>query len=44
VLTRSRESVTVALCTCDGGDEVDRLTSSDPAVLDFLAGRDTSDG
>jgi hypothetical protein len=44
VVTRSRESVTVALFTCDGGDEVDRLTSSDPAVLDFLAGRDTSDG
>lgn len=44
VLTRSRDSVTVALFTCDGGEEVDRLTSSDPAVLDFLAERDTSDG
>ena len=43
VVARSSASVTVALCRCDGGEEVERLTSSDPAVLAFLAGRDSSE-
>ncbi len=34
--------VTVALCRCDGGEEVDRLTSADPALRAFLAGRTRS--
>ncbi len=34
--------ITVALCRCDGGEEVDRLTSTDPALRVFLAGRTSS--
>ena len=44
VVARSSSSVTVALCRCDGGEEVDRLTSGDPGLLAFVAGRDTSEG
>jgi hypothetical protein len=29
----------VALLRCDGGEEVDRFTSDDPRLLDFLGGR-----
>ena len=36
--------VTVALCRCDGGEEVDRLTSDAPALRAFLAGRRSSAG
>ncbi|MCI4676704.1 hypothetical protein [Candidatus Mycolicibacterium alkanivorans] len=43
VITRHAGSVTVGLYRCDGGEEVDRLTSSDPKLLDFLADRDSSD-
>lgn len=43
VLARHADSVTVGLYRCDGGEEMDRLTSSDPRLLDFLAGRDSSD-
>ena len=34
--------ITVALCRCDGGEEVDRLTSTDPALRAFLDGRTSS--
>lgn len=43
VLERRNGVVTVGLFRCDGGEEVDRLTSADPALLEFLAGRDSSD-
>jgi hypothetical protein len=43
VVARSPASVTVALCRCDGGEEVERLSSGDPELLAFLAGRDTSE-
>ena len=43
VLARSSSHVTVALCTCDGGEEVDWLSSSNPALLVFLAGRTSSE-
>ena len=33
VLVRTRESVEIALLTCDAGEEVDRLRSADPEVL-----------
>jgi hypothetical protein len=33
----------VAMCSCDGGEEVERLVSSDPALLAFLAGRTSSE-
>ncbi len=33
VVSRSQARVTVALCRCDGGEEVDRVTSTDPAFV-----------
>jgi hypothetical protein len=38
VVARSRRGVTVALLRCDGGEEVDRFTSSDPRLLAFVDG------
>jgi hypothetical protein len=35
--------VTVGLYRCDGGEELDRITSRDPRLLEFLACRDSSD-
>ena len=43
VLWRDEHRVTVGLFTCDGGEEVHRLTSEDPALLRFVAGRDSSE-
>ena len=43
VVGRRRDSVTVGLYQCDGGEEVDRITSADPALLRFLAGRTSSE-
>lgn len=43
VIARCGSSVTVGLYRCDGGEEADRLTSSDSRLLAFLAGRDSSD-
>ena len=43
VVARSPDSVTVALCRCEGGEEMQRLTSGDPALLAFLAGRGSSE-
>jgi uncharacterized protein YeaO (DUF488 family) len=37
VAHRGREVVTVALCRCDGGEEVDRFESADPLLLAYLA-------
>jgi len=31
--------VTVALLRCDGGEEVDRFTSADPQLLDYIGDR-----
>jgi len=31
--------VTVALLRCDGGEEVDRFTSDDPRLREYVAGR-----
>jgi hypothetical protein len=42
VLLRRRGEVTVALCRCDDGEEVDRLTSADPELTAYLAGRSSS--
>lgn len=41
VLHRGDVSVTVGLFTCDGGEEVDRITSSDPALRAYLGERDS---
>ena len=43
VLDRRRDSVTVGLYRCDGGEEVDRISSSDPLLLHFLAERTSSE-
>lgn len=43
VVGRTRTSVTVSLSQCTGGDEVHRISSADPALLDYLAGREASD-
>jgi hypothetical protein len=44
VVERAAGGVTVSLCRCDGGEEAERLTSADPALLDFLGNRTSSDG
>lgn len=43
VVDRSTSSVTVALLRCDGGEEVERLTSAAPEWLDRLRHRDSSE-
>jgi hypothetical protein len=43
VVYRRRASVTVALYRCDGGEEVDRISSTDPRLLRYLAGRTSSE-
>ena len=39
VLVRTPDSVEVALLTCDAGEEVDRLRSTDRDVLDHVDAR-----
>jgi hypothetical protein len=36
VVARTQRGVTIALMRCDGGEEADRFTSDDPALLDFV--------
>lgn len=36
-------AITVALCRCDGGEEVDRFVTAEPAVLDHVGGRVSSE-
>jgi hypothetical protein len=43
VVARSDQQVTVSLCRCDDGEEVQRLTSRNPDLLAYLADRDGSD-
>jgi hypothetical protein len=42
VVSRGPGRLTVALMTCDGGEEVDRFESTDPAVLAFVGDRSSS--
>ena len=42
VIDRHTGSVTIGLYRCDGGEEVDRFSSSDPALLDYVRDRDSS--
>ena len=44
VVHRDQRSATVSLRRCDGGEEVGRLTSDDPALLAFLDERTAEDG
>jgi hypothetical protein len=39
VLSQRSGTVTVALLRCDGGEEVDRFTSDDPLLLQFIGDR-----
>jgi hypothetical protein len=43
VVARSPAQVTVSLCRCDGGEEVERLTSGDRRLLAFLDDRASSE-
>ncbi len=43
VVARRPDTVTIALYECTGGQEVDRFTSTDPALLRFLGERATSE-
>ncbi|ASF07575.1 hypothetical protein NBRGN_021_00070 [Nocardia brasiliensis NBRC 14402] len=43
VLARTTTRVTVGLFECTGGQEVDRITSTDPALLRFLGDRWSSE-
>ncbi len=43
VIGRSDTSASVSLCRCDGGEEVERFTSSEPELVAFLGSRDSSE-
>jgi hypothetical protein len=43
VVARTSGAVTVALCRCDGGEEVMRITSASPDLHAWLAGRVSSE-
>lgn len=44
VISRKGGAATVALLRCDGGEEMDRFTSADPQLLDFIGERSSSEG
>lgn len=44
VAARTATAVTVSMRTCDGGTEVDRLTSDDPELVAFVNERERADG
>lgn len=39
VVARTSQGVTIALLRCDGGEEVDRFTSDDQRLLEFVRDR-----
>jgi hypothetical protein len=39
VVSRRDGRVTVALLRCDGGEEVDRFSSDDPRLFDYIGDR-----
>jgi hypothetical protein len=43
VVSRSAEGVAIALLTCDAGEEMGRMHSTDPAVLAYVGARWGSD-
>lgn len=43
VVHREPSRATVALLTCAGGEEVERISGDEPAWLDFLADREGSE-
>ncbi|GAS88379.1 hypothetical protein [Mycolicibacterium brisbanense] len=44
VIARTPDSITIALLRCDGGEEVERFTSTDPRLLEFVGSRAGSEG
>jgi hypothetical protein len=43
VVRRSGDEVEISMCTCTGGEEVDRVVSRDAAVLDYVGERWSSE-
>lgn len=43
VVRRTGEEIILALLTCDGGTEMDRITSSDPDLLALVGDRLSSE-
>jgi hypothetical protein len=43
VVARTADRLTIALLRCDGGEEVERLVSDDPALRAFVGLRDRSE-
>ena len=43
VVARASDEVTVALLRCDGGEEVEVITSGEPVWLAYLAERENSE-
>jgi hypothetical protein len=39
VVSRKHDRVTITLLRCDGGEEVDRFTSGDQQLLDYIGER-----
>jgi hypothetical protein len=39
VLARRPKTLTIALCRCDGGEEVDRFTSDSPELIAYVGAR-----
>jgi hypothetical protein len=44
VVADAGPALTISLCRCDGGEEVDRLQSDDPVLAAFVGARRTSAG
>jgi hypothetical protein len=36
VASRTAGTVTISMCRCDGGEQIDMLTSSDPDLLNWV--------
>jgi hypothetical protein len=43
VVSRTPSGISIALMTCDGGEEVHRLTSADPELLAFIGNQSSSE-
>jgi hypothetical protein len=43
VVRRTPDSLEISLLTCTGGEEVDRIRSSEPALLAFVGDRSSSE-
>jgi hypothetical protein len=43
VVGSTADAATLSLCRCDGGEEVERLVSQDPALLAYVVARPSSE-